>query len=155
MALNNKHYACKSFTDLSTDCLYQILKLRNQVFVLEQQCAYQDLDNLDQSALHLYQKNDQDQILAYARILSPEQNSNQFSSIGRVVVDHHHRHEKLGRALMKKAIELSLQAFPSFPLIISAQSYLTHFYHDLGFINTGKYYLEDQIPHQEMLYKPQ
>lgn len=154
MVSSNPQHELKTFAELSTKQLYQILKLRAQVFVLEQTCAYQDMDDLDQQALHLYSEDDSGQIVAYARITAPNQSSSRYSSIGRVVVDPSHRHKKLGHALMQAAIDAVLHAYPEHPLKISAQSYLTHFYENLGFVNTGKYYLEDQISHQEMLYQP-
>jgi len=152
-----KDFKLKTFADLSTENLYQILKLRNQVFVLEQACPYQDSDDLDQDALHLYKKNDTQQIIAYARILSPSQLMNtsntSYCSIGRVVVEKNHRQQHLGYKLMKTAIQTCLSNFPDHDLKISAQSYLSQFYKNLGFTNTGAYYLEDSIPHQEMIYQ--
>ncbi len=141
------------FAEICTEDIYQVLKLRSEVFVLEQNCAYLDLDDIDQNAYHLYQKSDSGQIISYARILPPNCTDGQHSSIGRVVVAKTHRHHKLGRALMLSAIEHAENLFPNFPIKISAQTYLSKFYLSLGFINTGYFYLEDDIPHQEMLFQ--
>ncbi len=154
MALSETEFQLHSFADLTPSDLYQILQLRSAVFVLEQNCAYQDIDDLDQEALHLYKKADNGEIFAYARIISPEQTDQHHSSIGRVVVKQSHRKGKVGQALMQAAIKFTTEHFPDHPLKISAQSYLSRFYQNLNFTNTGSYYLEDQIPHQEMLYKP-
>ena len=151
MGLNNQ---LLSFAELTVNQLYHILQLRSEVFVLEQNCAYLDLDGLDQQALHLLSFDDRQQLVAYARILSPEQNQNAFSSIGRVVVSKKMRQQHLGRHLMEHAIEITLQKFPNLPIQISAQTYLSKFYQSLGFVNTGHFYLEDDIPHQEMIYQP-
>lgn len=142
------------FSEINSHDMYQILRLRSEVFVLEQNCAYLDMDNIDQQALHLYQKSPSGEVISYARILPPNLLNNQQSSIGRVVVAKEHRQEKLGYALMLTAIEHTKKLFPDHPIQISAQTYLTQFYQRLGFINTGHFYLEDDIPHQEMIYQP-
>jgi ElaA protein len=154
MALSDTEFQLHSFADLTALDLYQIMQLRAAIFVLEQNCAYQDIDDLDQEALHVYKKADNGKIFAYARILTPEQTEQHHSSIGRVVVKQSHRQGKVGKALMEAAIKFTTERFPNHPLKISAQTYLSHFYQNLGFINTGHFYLEDQIPHQEMLYQP-
>ena len=154
MALSDSTFQLHTFNELSNTDLYQIIQLRSEVFVLEQTCAYQELDGLDQQALHLYKKADNQEVAAYARILSPQQCKGAYSSIGRVVVKKNQRHEKIGQALMQTAIKTTLQKFPQHPIKISAQTYLSEFYQKLGFVNTGQFYLEDQIPHQEMYYRP-
>jgi len=154
MALSDSTFQLHTFNELSNTDLYQIIQLRSEVFVLEQTCAYQDLDGLDQQALHLYKKADNQEVMAYARILPPEQCGGSHSSIGRVVVKKNKRHEKIGQALMQAAIKTTLQKFPQHLIKISAQTYLSEFYQKLGFVNTGQFYLEDQIPHQEMYYQP-
>lgn len=154
MTLNNSDFILRNFTALSRKELYQLLQLRNAVFVLEQDCPYLDLDGLDEGALHLFTKADSGDVVAYARILTPDQNNNEYCSIGRVVVAEQVRHKRLGGALMKAAISATTEQFPNHPLKISAQSYLHRFYQNLGFVRTGNYYLEDQIPHEEMWYQP-
>ncbi len=153
MTLNDSEFSLRKFAELSLHELYQLMQLRNAVFVLEQDCPYLDLDGLDEDALHLFKKADNGDLVAYARILTPEQNNNEYISIGRVVVAEQVRHEKVGGALMKAAILACLDRFPEHPLKISAQSYLHQFYVNLGFVSTGQYYLEDLIPHQEMIYQ--
>lgn len=148
------HFICKTYHQLSTDEIYQILRLRAAVFVLEQNCAYQDIDDADRDALHLFQKSDNDEIIAYARILVPQQCKQTHCSIGRVVVKQSKRHLKHGHSLMQKAIDICLEKFPEQVLKISAQTYLTSFYQKLGFKNTGHFYLEDDIAHQGMIYQP-
>ncbi|WP_223786942.1 GNAT family N-acetyltransferase [Marinicella meishanensis] len=152
MTLSDESFQCRTFSALNITELYQILQLRNAVFVLEQNCPYLDIDNLDQAAWHLFQATDQ--VVAYARILPPDQAPGSPCSIGRVVVDPEFRAHQLGRRLMQAAIEVCQQQFPEHPIKISAQSYLSRFYQSLGFVVTGAYYLEDQIPHQEMIYQP-
>ncbi|MEZ5471235.1 MAG: GNAT family N-acetyltransferase [Marinicella sp.] len=151
MILNNQ---LLTFPELTVNQLYQILRLRSEVFVQEQNCAYLDVDGLDQQALHLLSFDETQQLVAYARILTPEQNQNAFSCIGRVVVSKKKRQQNLGYHLMEQAIHQTLQKFPNLPIKISAQTYLSKFYQSLGFINTGHFYLEDNIPHQEMVYQP-
>lgn len=147
-------YKTVSFQELSNLDLYQVLKLRSAVFVLEQNCAYLDIDDMDQQAFHLLVYNSTSELVAYARILTPEQCENKYCSIGRVVVKKTQRKHQFGRHLMQYAIKQSLTLFPEVPLLISAQTYLSSFYHSLGFVNTGHFYLEDDIPHQEMEYQP-
>lgn len=148
-----ERYSLLAFSALSSIELYQILRLRSAVFVLEQNCAYQDMDDLDQCALHLFKKSDSGQIIAYARILKPEQCDNNHVSIGRVVVDQSHRAQKLGKELMQVATAQTKKLFVDLPIIISAQTYLTSFYQELGYVNTGEFYLEDDIPHQKMIFQ--
>jgi ElaA protein len=147
-------FHCQPMSGLSVQQLYQMLQLRSEVFVVEQACAYQDADGLDQQAWHLWQENSSGDITAYARILPPGTESAEAASIGRVVVALKHRGEQLGEHLMQAAISQCEQHWPSAPILISAQTYLSRFYQRLGFVNTGDYYLEDLIPHQKMLYQP-
>ena len=144
-------FSTVDFQGLNTTELYQVLALRSEIFVLEQQCAYQDMDGLDAQCHHvLGQKGDQ--LIAYARILPPELTQNDTVSIGRVVVAAAQRKEKMGKQLMLFAIQATQSLFPNHQIEISAQSYLTRFYLELGFKNTGVFYLEDDIPHQTMIY---
>jgi ElaA protein len=142
---------CHSWSELSTDDLYRLLQLRSAVFVVEQTCAYQDLDGLDQQALHLLQHDEDQQLIAYARLLPPGLEGGVHCSIGRVVVDPAARHQQLGKQLMLSALTHCQQLWPDATVIISAQTYLTRFYQSLGFCNTGEFYLEDLIPHQKMI----
>ena len=140
------------FNLLTPELLYQILTLRSEVFVLEQQCAYQDMDGLDRQSYHVLAKN-QTGVFAYARILPPELHKDSHASIGRVVVAAHSRSGNWGKKLMQHAVKVCQNLYPNAPIEIAAQSYLTRFYHDLGFVNSGDFYLEDDIPHQTMIYQ--
>nr|WP_297786953.1 GNAT family N-acetyltransferase [uncultured Allomuricauda sp.] len=139
----------KTFDQLTTEELYQILRLRSEVFVVEQDCVYQDVDNKDQKALHtIGTKNGK--IVAYTRIFKPGDYFNNVS-IGRVVVSQDQRKYGLGKQIMQASLAAINQRFPNKAIEISAQSYLLKFYTDLGFIPFGEEYLEDGIPHKRML----
>ena len=140
----------KSFNQLSSDELYQILKLRIDVFCVEQDCPYPDLDNLDQQAWHVFTTAEDGSVMAYARVLAPGVSYPEDASIGRVATAKHARAQKLGVQLMQTAMQFCQKQYPKHGISLSAQSYLHRFYHNLGFVNTGKYYLEDDIPHQHM-----
>lgn len=135
----------KNFDELKKSELYAILALRMQVFCVEQDCPYQDIDNQDQTASHVY-IHEEETIKAYARILTEE--SNKYH-IGRVVVAEKHRNEGLATLIMNQCIT-TIKNDTQATIIISAQSYLKDFYKNLGFENTGHYYLEDDIPHEQM-----
>lgn len=135
-----------TFEQLSTTQLYQILALREEVFIVEQRCPYQDADGQDFKALHLMAYQDQ-QLLAYARIFAPEQNQ---AKIGRVVTKVTGRGQGLGQQLMQRAIAYCQQHWPEANIMISAQCYLEKFYQQLGFEICSEPYLEDDIPHIAM-----
>ncbi|MCK5814386.1 MAG: GNAT family N-acetyltransferase [Flavobacteriaceae bacterium] len=141
----------KTFKELTTSELYAILQLRNEVFVVEQDCVYQDLDFKDQKALHLYFTK-KDTVIACTRLFAP---GNYFkeASIGRVVVKEKYRNDKLGHRLMKASIETIKEKFSTSEITISAQVYLKKFYETHDFKQVGKEYLEDGIPHIKMVYK--
>lgn len=126
--------------------LYALLKLRVDVFVVEQACPYPELDGKDADALHLRLLVD-GETAAYARIWRPE---NAAPRIGRVLVSPDHRGKKLGEALMREAIGACETRFPGMPIELSAQSYLQQFYRSLGFSPTSEEYVEDGIPHIDM-----
>ena len=140
----------KIFSELTTEELYQILRLRSEVFVVEQDCIYQDLDNKDQKAIHLYFK-ENDEILAYTRIFKAGYYY-ENPSIGRVVVSKKNRGQDIGKKIMIDSIEYIKQNIKGKKIELSAQKYLDKFYKDLGFYKTGEDYLEDGIPHQRMLF---
>lgn len=142
-------FKVKSFSELSTLELKAIYQLRQQVFIIEQDCPYPDIDDADLSAQHIY-LGDQHSMDAYARIVT-DTHSNYH--IGRVVVAIDKRQHGLGQALMQAAINYC-QDNNNRLIIISAQSYLSHFYRALGFQETGDYYLEDNIPHMRMILPP-
>ena len=143
--LNSENVIIKSFAELSKPELYAILNLRIKVFCVEQECPYQDVDNKDQEATHVYIQDDS-KIAAYARIIKEKESE---YHIGRVVVDEEYRKLGLATTIMKQCIE-TIKRNDNATIIISAQSYLKDFYKHLGFENTGSYYLEDDIPHEQM-----
>lgn len=139
----------KKFSDLSTEELYDILSLRNLVFVVEQDCPFAECDYKDQDAYHLYFKSGTE-IAAYLRIL-PAEISYQQASIGRVLVKKKFRGRGLGLKMMEKAISFILDNFAAEQIKISAQEYILDFYRKVGFKVVSERYLEDDIPHYEML----
>ena len=145
------HFTLKEFSALSTTELFEIYKLRSEVFVVEQNCAYQDVDDKDLSAFHLMLFED-DQLAGYTRILPPTVSYTE-PSIGRVAVKKEFRTQGTGKILMKQSIKQSLELFNNQNIVISAQSYLLKFYTELGFTREGEEYLEDDIPHVKMKYK--
>ncbi len=140
----------KTFYELDTEDLYQILRLRSEVFVVEQDCVYQDLDNKDQNAIHLYYK-ENDQIVAYTRIFKAG-DYYENPCIGRVVVSKKNRGNDLGKKIMIDSMEYIKQNIKGEKIELSAQKYLDKFYKDLGFYKIGEDYLEDGIPHQRMIF---
>ncbi|MFT7353023.1 MAG: ElaA protein [Flavobacterium sp.] len=142
-------FIVKSFNEFTIDELYYILQLRSEVFVVEQDCVYQDLDGKDQKALHIYGfKNDK--IVAYTRIFKPGDYFDN-ASIGRVVVQENERKFGIGHDVMKASIKAVKTHFKVDKITISAQVYLKKFYESHGFQQVGEGYLEDGIPHIEML----
>ncbi|GHE23197.1 GNAT family N-acetyltransferase [Sphingobacterium griseoflavum] len=144
-------WVVKPFAELSGLQLYQILQLRIDVFMLEQDCLYRECDDKDLASLHLFGTHNQ-QIVAYARLL-PAGISYSDLSIGRVVVRADYRKYRIGKELMNHAIAYWKSVEPSTPIRISGQLYLQKFYEDLGFEKVSEVYLEDNIPHIEMLKK--
>jgi ElaA protein len=140
----------KTFNQLSLNQLYALAKLRADVFVLEQNCLYPDLDNKDQQALHILGYED-DELVAYARCFKPGLYFTE-ASIGRVLVAKNQRKKAFGQQLMHQAIKAIASHYSTSSIRISAQLYLLEFYTSLGFKKTGDSYLEDGIPHIKMLY---
>lgn len=141
----------KTFNELSTKELYEILQLRAEVFVVEQDCPYQDLDGKDVSSYHVLGY-DNTILAAYTRVVEPGISYSEIA-IGRVVVSPKKRRTGLGVMVMQKSISFIESSLEIQPIRLSAQSHLQNFYADLGFQSTGKEYLEDGIPHVEMLRK--
>jgi ElaA protein len=139
------------YQDLSPDRLYEILKLRSEVFVVEQKCAYQDLDNKDEKALHLVGE-ENNKIIAYTRIFK-KGDFFKNSSIGRVLVKKEYRNKNYGRKIMKSSIDRLKKDPKEEKIELSAQKYLLKFYSELGFEKVGEEYLEDNIPHVKMILK--
>ncbi len=141
----------KTFEELSNVELYELIKLRNEVFVVEQDCVYQDADGKDLQSTHLlgYDGND---LAAYVRIVPEGVSYAGYCSIGRVVVSPNHRRKEYGKAVMEKGIEICKATYKE-QIKISAQCYLEKFYTELGFEVISEQYLEDDIPHYAMLFK--
>lgn len=146
MSLN---WVLKKFDELTVQELYAILCLRNEVFVVEQNCIYQDADQKDQHCYHLAGWKD-DKLVAYTRLLPPGLSYTE-PSIGRVVTSPSARGSGLGRDLMEVSIAKVFYLFGQQPIRISAQVYLTQFYISLGFVPMSEEYDEDGIPHIEMV----
>ncbi len=140
----------KTFDELTTTELYALLQLRSEVFVVEQQCPYQDMDGSDQKALHLMGYNDANKLVAYTRIFAPGIKFD-MASIGRVITSMLVRGTGAGRELMEKSIAVLEARYGKQPIKIGAQQYLHKFYSSLGFRQTSEMYLEDNIPHIEMV----
>ncbi|MFK8045093.1 MAG: GNAT family N-acetyltransferase [Crocinitomicaceae bacterium] len=141
-----------AFSDLATADLYDILKLRTNVFVVEQNCPYPELDDKDKDGIHVYCK-DENEMLAVARIL-PAGISYKEWSFGRIATHKKSRGTGLGKELMTACMNFMKLNHPAESVRISAQSHLEKFYGSFGFVSTGKNYLEDGIPHIEMLFEP-
>lgn len=138
----------KTFENLSVNELYDILRLRSEIFVVEQNCVYLDLDGKDKLALHLFGEFD-GKIVGYSRLFKPGITFDN-ASIGRVVVDANYRNRKWGHDLMRKAIAGIKNHFGESKITIGAQLYLKKFYESHRFVQTSEMYLEDDIPHIEM-----
>ncbi len=139
----------KTFEQLTKLELYYLLQLRSEVFVVEQDCVYQDLDGKDEKSIHVLGfKNEK--IIAYTRIFKPGDYFEE-ASIGRVVVAKDERKHKYGYDIMKASIETIKTQFNTDKIKISAQCYLNKFYTNLGFKSIGETYLEDGIPHVAMI----
>lgn len=143
-------WTSKQFNDLSLGELHDILQLRTEVFIVEQNCAFQDIDGQDARAWHLLGQTAEGRLAAYARLFDAGQCYAQVS-IGRVVVSPAFRRFGLGKDLMRQAIAHCGQRFGTQPIKIGAQQYLTNFYQGFGFEQQGEMYLEDDIPHIYML----
>ncbi len=146
------HWVNRPFTQLSVVELYAILQLRAQVFVVEQQCAYQDMDGKDPAGYHLMAWKGK-KLIAVTRILPPGI-SYPEPSIGRVVVHPEERREGLGTELMNRSIEACYQLFSRQPIRIGAQLYLKKFYESMGFAQCSEVYDEDGIDHIKMILSP-
>jgi ElaA protein len=143
-----------TFDDLTKEDLYSLLKVRQEVFILEQECVYPDADDLDQVARHLIawciSEQGASSICGYLRVLPPGNRFNE-PSIGRVLTVKSSRATGLGKQLMKKAMSAMEKEYPGSPIRISAQSHLQNFYADFGFEATSEVYEEDGILHVDML----
>ncbi|MGI4832033.1 MAG: GNAT family N-acetyltransferase [Janthinobacterium lividum] len=146
------HWTIKPFDALTLTELYALLQLRSEVFVVEQTCAFQDIDGHDQTALHLLGHTAAGELAAYARLFAAGRSYAQVS-IGRVVTSSRHRGQGLGRQLLHEALAQCEAQFGLQPIKIGAQQYLRAFYESFGFVVEGEGYLEDDIPHVHMVRK--
>ncbi len=145
------NFTVKNFQELTTSELYELLQLRSEVFVVEQDCVYQDIDGKDQKALHVIGVKE-GKIIAYTRLF----NSGEYfdtPSIGRVVVKETERKYGYGHDLIKVSIKAIIDNYNETTITISAQTYLQKFYESHGFKQVGEGYLEDGIPHIRMVRK--
>lgn len=143
------HWDYKTFEELTTKELYSILQLRTEIFVVEQNCAYQECDGKDLLSNHLLGTIN-GELVAYSRLL-PAGVSYKENSIGRVLIKENFRKFKIGSDLMNLSLEIIRNTFPKENIRIGAQTYLQNFYKNLGFKNASEVYMEDGIEHVEML----
>ena len=143
------NWTLKTFDELSNKELYAILRLRSEVFVVEQNCVFQDMDMIDQQCFHLMGYKE-DMLVAYTRLV-PAGVSYDIPSIGRVVTSPAARGSGIGKQLMEKSIEEAIRLFGKKPIKIGAQVYLKKFYNQLGFEQVSDIYLEDGIEHIHMI----
>ena len=143
-------FILKYFNDLTVHQLYDLLQLREEVFQIEQNCLYKDVDDKDQNCWHLmlYVENE---LVAYCRIVPEGISYDGYVSIGRVVSKTKFRKEGYGKLLMQEAMKEIENLFPDAAIKISAQQYLQKFYESYGFIAVGEWYMEDDIPHIAMV----
>ena len=141
------------FNELEGIELYEILKLRSEVFVVEQECCYNDVDGLDIEAIHMRIISD-GTLVAYLRIIPIHPNYNALS-LGRVITSMEHRQEGLGKVLLKNAVEYIVTELKEDVITISAQFRLVKFYSEFGFKEQGEIYLEDGIDHIKMIFTKQ
>ena len=146
-----ENWKIKGFEALTTAELYLILKLRSEVFVVEQECAYLDADGKDEMAIHIF-LNDKENCNAYARILDSGHYYDDYVCIGRVVIHPNQRGNHLAYKLIAQSLKICSEKYPLKPIKISAQKHLQHFYEKCGFQYQGENYLEDGIPHCAMYH---
>nr|WP_295618232.1 GNAT family N-acetyltransferase [uncultured Methanobrevibacter sp.] len=147
------NWKLKKFDELTTNELYEILKLRAEAFVVEQNCPYQDLDDKDKDAYHLFLEDNNDStVIAVLRIL-PENIAYEDMAIGRVIVKKQYRGQGIAKIMMNNAIAFIIDDLGKNRIKLSGQAYLTKFYEDLGFEKVSDVYLEDNIEHYEFLYE--
>lgn len=147
------NWTCKPFNLLKTNELYDLLQLRQAVFVVEQNCAYLDADGRDEASWHVLGHDEKGRLVACTRLLPVGLAYEKYASIGRVATSELARGTGLGRELMLVSIAETRRIFGDSPVKISAQSHLQKFYGSLGFEPTGDEYLEDDIPHIAMILK--
>ena len=145
---NKSSFIWHNFDSISKEELYDVLSLRQRVFIIEQDCFYEDLDYSDQEANHLLLYKD-NKLIGYSRVFAPGIKYD-AASIGRIVTDLDYRGKGYGKDITQEAIQFLKNNFPGSDISISAQFRLVDFYEDLGFIRQGSVYLEDGIDHIKM-----
>ncbi len=144
-------FTCLAFNELSVYTLYEILALRQEVFVVEQNCPYQDCDGKDLQSWHLMGRDTSGKLICYTRLLPKGISYENYVSIGRVVSSPSARGTGSGKTLMEESIRMCRELFSNQSIKIGAQTYLLKFYEGFGFRSTGEEYLEDGIPHTKMI----
>ncbi len=147
------HFKCKSFSELTIDELYDIMALRQEVFIVEQACPYLDADGKDQQAFHLMGFDKDEKLISYARIAPKGVPYENYISISRIVSSPSVRGKGVGKKLIIESLNTIEKLFNSQAIKISAQCYLIKFYNSFGFETIGEEYLEDNIPHIAMICK--
>lgn len=146
-------YQLLSMEDLGSETLYDLMRLRQEIFVVEQQCFYLDADGLDQDAYHFLGRDEKKKIIAYLRIIPPPSKGG-FVRIGRVLVDVDYRGKGIAREIMTEAMKRIHAVYPGHAMKLSAQTHLTGFYASLEFIKVSEPYDEDGIEHVDMVREP-
>lgn len=145
------NWKIKRFEELKLKEMYEILALRNEIFIVEQECPYQDCDDKDEKSYHLFAE-ENGEIVAYSRIIEKGVSYDEIS-IGRVTVKKSYRGKGISREMLSKAIEFIEKDLKETEIKIQAQAYLLNFYKSFGFKEVSEEYLEDNIPHIDMVYK--
>lgn len=151
--VKNLAWSWHSFVELEPRVLYAILELRSRIFVVEQNCVFLDMDGADADCEHLCGFDGQQRLMVYLRLVPPGVKFPE-ASIGRLVSDPSVRRDGMARDACLRGIERIRQRYPGTPIRIGGQRYMERFYASLGFVSTGQPYLEDGIPHVEMLLSP-
>jgi ElaA protein len=150
---NNLRWVTKTFSELTVDELYDVLRLRSEVFIVEQKCIFLDIDNNDRKAFHTIGFIG-DEVVATTRLFDKDIMYDGYQSIGRVVGSPRHRGLGIGKALMQYSISECERLFGKGPIKIGAQLYLKKFYSEQGFEQSGDVYIEDEIEHIPMILIP-
>lgn len=150
--MSELRFIISSFDNLTSRQLEAVFNLRQRVFIIEQQCLYEDIDGFDNNAEHLlaYEK---DTLAGYLRIFKPGIKYKNAASLGRIVVDYPFRSTHIGKELITKGINITKEKYPDFLLKIEAQAALNMYYQQFNFQPIGEVYLVDEIPHQLMTLK--
>ncbi|MDX8336854.1 GNAT family N-acetyltransferase [Candidatus Cetobacterium colombiensis] len=141
---------CKKFNELTVEELYEILKLRSEIFVVEQKCVYNDIDGKDTTSIHVMLK-ENGKIKAYLRVLQPGV-SYEDASLGRVLVAENARKKGFAKLIVEAGVNYIIENFKTKDITIGAQEYLQNFYNEMGFKAISEVYLDDGIPHLDMKY---